>query len=98
VGRQHSALLGLAAWAIGLAGGIWFALAIAIVFTIVLAGILLYMEDSDGSCGSVGIALYATLEILFAAPLYGWVFWLLGFQADGGIRAALTHCNRSSLK
>jgi hypothetical protein len=32
----------------------------------------------------------------FAAPLYGWVFWLLGFQADGGIRAALTHCNRSS--
>jgi hypothetical protein len=50
----------------------------------------------------VGIALYAALEILFAAlgafaaPLYGWVFWLLGFQADGGIRAALTHCNRSS--
>lgn len=57
---------------------------------------------SSSICGSAGIALYATLEILFgvlgafAAPLYGWVFWLLGFQADGGIRAALKHCNQSS--
>lgn len=97
---SNSGLLGLAAWAIGIAGGIWFALAIAMVITIVLAGIIMYMEESDGSCGNGGLALYTALEILFAVagafakPLYGWIFWVLGFQADGGIRAALTHCNR----
>lgn len=95
---SNSALLGLGAWALALAGGAWVFLAVAIVFAIVAAGIILYLDESDGSCGNGGLALYAALEVFFgivgyyAKPIYAWIFWLLGMQADGGIRAALTHC------
>ncbi|MET3130592.1 hypothetical protein AAKU55_000849 [Oxalobacteraceae bacterium GrIS 1.11] len=95
---SNSALLGLGAWALAIAGGAWLFLALAIVFAIVAAGIILFLEESDGSCGNGGLALYASIEILlgvlgfFAAPIYAWVFWVVGMQIDGGIRGALKHC------
>lgn len=90
---DYAPWLGLAAWAIGTFGGIWFVLALAIAETILVAGVIMYMEESDGTCGNGGLALFTVLGA-FAEPLYGWIFWFFGFAADGGIRKALAHCNR----
>jgi hypothetical protein len=72
----------------------WF-LALTIAFAVVAAGLIMYLDTFDCTCGLGPVALYAATGII--ALSFGvvaknsidlFLFWFIGFFVDGSIRGA----------